>query len=768
MKPRAIQSLFNIQRRLLTHSLTKKNNEKELLSLFEVATATQPVASVKDRSKRILILSPDEVKDKIVTHLIKQKKEKKKALLRIPPNESDDSLIASTLPYQEVNESTNVLDAVEYFKPSGSGPLNDTDISKLAQNLAKGFTKAQLIEYLQAKSSRLPPKSYTKVKIGEYIIREIWKSEAMKNSSFHHIMDEAISLSEQEVFYLISQSGQLLHTLKNSLSNLDFDSANGSLTLHGTERQIQNAKVIMSAQFASAYEEEADLSTIKRLYTEKFGHCEFEKIGAINDVFFKRILDEKYRICSLKANNVKRMNRLLTWYLNYNKHQKNTLHLPSSEELKYCSLVQNVDMSSSSWIDREKAQFRLLNEKCLPQVSARLKEEWESYNLIDLQNLDINEEPGRNVRTLEPVADETFELLERLGFLTEDLTKEGQTTPANEPILKENISELAEDIKIEPKSASQPLLLEAQRQELYDKLCDFGYRQHLLGVKNPNLESTIFTITLGRTLFERDAEADNLFNSPPSMDKLEEAFSFNTNVPLIYDQALSLSLIGGTPDFQNDPHQNLLQFKFLPSPLVSTDMADTQMQYPPIELWANFTERSVVDIETLQLVTVEGENNAYVCLPSLQSDLKLTAQITGQVLEQELANEETIALSDATAVLNATADKFSRLQAQPGVADFLKKLKFNFKSNEKTTFAPYMKVLIDGQEVEYMFVSLRHRKELNLEIEDNRSVQLSIIDGGLLSGRRVEVRLIGDTAAGLGKENFDQLIDYASDLVKAL
>lgn len=767
MKARAVQSLCRVQRRLLTQSLSTKNNEKDLLSLFESAPEKQP----KEGSKRILILSPEEVKDKVVTNLIKHKKEKKAALLRIPANELENSKIVSALLHQEVNEGSNILEAVEHFKPLESGTLNDNDIAKIAKNLAMGFTKAQLIDYLQVKSSRLPPKSFTKVKIGEFIVTEIWKTETKKIASFLHIHNETISLSEQEVFYLTSQNGKLLHALKGTLSGLELDSESGELTIHGTEKQIHNAKVNLSAQFASAYEKEVDLTTIKRLYQEKFGNSNFEKIGAINDVFFKKIVDNKYRICSLKSNNVKRMNRLLMWYLNYNMHQKNILHLPSNDELKECSLVQRVDTSSSSWIDREKAQFQLVNEKCPPQISARLKDEWESYNLIDLQNLDINEDPGNMVRKLEPVADETFELLKKLGLPSEDLSKDEGTGAEVEFTDKKQITlDSTMDQNETSKHAVQPLLLESEKLNLYNKLSDFSYREQLNGLSNSSLDPCIFTVAFGKTIFETDAQADNLFSSPPSKDKLEKSFSFNTNVPLIYDQVLSLSVIGESPDIQNDPHQNLLQFKFLPSPFTSNDAgnADIQMKYPPIELWASLTERSVADIETLQLVTVEGENNAFVCLPSLQSDLKLTAQITGQVLEQKSSNNEVDSIKETADVLDATADKFARLQTQPGVADFLSKLKLNFNTNEKTTIAPYMKVVIDGKEVEYMFVSLRYRKELTLNTEDNMTAQLSIVDGGLLSGRRVEVRLIGDTFAGSNKENFDQLIDYASDLVMAL
>lgn len=767
MRIRAIQSLCGVQKRLLTQSLQTRNSYKDLLDLFE----TTPIPKPREHSKRVLILSPEEVKDKVVTNLIKEKKEKTNALSRIPANELEESLLASALPHQEALESSNIVEAVEYFKPLDPGSLSAADIANIANNLATGFKKAQLIEYLQTKGSRSPPKHYTKNIIGQFIIKEIWKTKLKDELSFHHLKKEIIHLSEQELFYLHSQNGQLLHTLKLTLTDLELDSKKGELTLHGTEKQVHNAQVYLSSQFGSAYEIEVDLSTVKRLYQEKLGHWDIQKIGAINDVFFKKIVDERYRICSLKSSSVKRMNRLLMWYLNYNIHQKNILHLPSENELKNCSLIQHLDVSSSTWVDRKKSQFQLINEESNSSVSSRLKSEWESYDSINLENLDINEEPGYNVTEFEPVADETFELLERLGLLTDEMNKDGQTLAGTQPVRtnQDDPASIENQINIK-KPVAQPLLLETERLELYSKLLDFSYRLQLRGLSNANTDSSVFTITLGKTIFEKDADTENLFSSAPSKEKLEEAFSFNTNVPLIYDQALSLSLVGEYAEIQNDPHQNFLQFKFLPSPFVPTDSgsADTQMMYPPIELWTSLTENSVADIETLQLVTVEGENNAFVCLPSLRSDLKITAQITGQILEQTPENNTVDPAVDTTDILGATADKFSRLQAQPGVKQFLTKLKFNFNKNEKTTIAPTMKVIIGGKEIEYMFLSLRHRRELTLETEDNKPVQLSIIDGGLLSGRRVEVRLIGDTAAGLSRDNFDDLIDHASDLVRAL
>lgn len=761
-------ALRRFQCRFLSQSLYKRNENTEFLKSFVQVPVAKPV-----QSKRILILKPDEVKDKIVTGLLKTKKEKAR-------NEFTKSnlsfgleryTVGSIITDSEVVKDTNVSETIEKLKPGANGSITSSTASSISMEMTKGFSKAQLQKYISEYSVRSPPKSYSKAKLSDYIMKEIWHIQVKENSNLENI--ESISLSEVEMFYLLSQKGQLLHILRGTVSDLTLDTEKLELTLKGTEKQLANAKINLSSQFASAYEEEADLSTIKQLYHEKFDQSSIETIGKTNDVFIKHVKDDIYRLCSLKVNHVKRMKRLLTWYLNYNLHQKNFLHLPPLIDLKKCSLNQDLDPFSSSWIDRKKSQFRLMDDTIIPQASTRLKEEWDKYSLLDVTNLDPDCNPEDPIRAKAPIADETYDLLEKLGFVKEDIFKgdaeQNVKQDRGSKTQEADIFSSSEETSYSNESSTESILLKEERDSLYSELCDFSYRESLKGVSDSDLDLPIFTLTFGKTLFEKQNSELELMQTLPEADSLHKAYTFNTNVPRVYDQTLSRSVIEDNFDTQKNPHQNFLQFKFLPSPYTSTGetkLHDT-MKYPPIELWAILDHNSIADIETLQVVSVEAENNAYVCLPKFSCDVKLTAQMTGKVLNGSSISEETES-TEALEILEATADKFSRLSSQPGIQEFLNKLKFNFSSNEKTTIAPSMKVMINGEEVEYLFLSLRHRTELTLQIEDNKTVQVSIIDGGLLSGRRIEVRLIGDTSTGLSRENFENLVDHCSGLITAL
>lgn len=732
-----------------SHHLRNSNNE--LLSLLGQAPQPPPV----QKSKRILILKPEQTKDKIISKFMTDQKDRR----REDPKHERSYSQSVELPTQNIQNmilenEAGIVESVEQLKPKHGEPINSIAAKDLSLHLAKSFTKAQMLEYLDLKAVKKAPKSYTKAKLGEYIVKHIWKSKLDHGLHSTMLYREQMTLSNEELFYLTSQNGQLTLILKAAVASLKIDQSTNELFLGGTEYQISNAKVNLYSHFSAAHKEEIDLKSIQALYIEKFGKADFGRIGKANDVYFKHIAEQRYQLCSLKRQNIERVKRLIVWNLDYNLHQKNFLHLPPENELSQCQLLQRADPLSSNWIGRTKAHFELTYDN-QRRVSSRLRNELKEFSSLDFENLDFKEDPYSAVRNTESIEDETFDILETLGFLKDD----------SEAGIHSNFSDQEHSLEHDTVQNSKLELLQPTRDGLYSQLSDFEYRQNLRGVSDNQLDSHIFTITLGRTSFTKEKAEHDLFVTPPQLADLSNSFSFDTNIQLVYDAALSQSVASEDIDPLQDPHQYSMQFKFVPTPSEAANgsLAE-QMKYPPIEMWVALNERSVLDLETIQLVSVEGENNAFVCLPKQNSDLKLTCQITGQVLDQRSRRQE----DEEANVLGSTADKFVHLSSQPGVREFLAQLTLDFSGKIKPSMAPRMKVLINGKEVDYTFVNLRHRKELTLSTDERIIVQLSTIDGGFLGGRRCEVRFIGDLTLGLSRESFDHLLDYGVKFLNSL
>lgn len=748
MEALAHNTLRRAQWRFFSGSGILHDTVNELLSLLD-----QPVPPKSKKSKRILILQPDQTKDKVITRFMSERKSRKRSSSY---RNLDGSDIFSGAVFQNKDQPyPDIVEAIEQLRPKTANLL-PLETSSLGENIAKGFTKSQMLEYLQKKVDQQAPTSYTKRRLGEYIVSKVWNLQVGEYSPVTLLKDR-LPISKEERFYLLSQKGYIFQLLKSAVSSLDFNSDKSELIFCGTETQILNAKVNMNAHLASVHKEEVDFTALEQLYVEKFGCLAFMKIGKEHDVYFSRLLGHRYQLGSLERQNVERIKRMLVWYLDYNLHQKDTLHLPSEADLSACSLIQHADPLACSWDSRYKAQFRLVDERTTSSVSSRLRTELELFSQINLEHLDPLEDPWAASRVAETMEDNTFDLIEKLEILQKDML--GKKTVRDDPI---------KEAYPPGETCSSFLIPQSHRDALYSELCDFSYRQKLYGMKETELDNYIFTVTLGKTTFSKEKGKKEIFAAPPSKETLSKEFHFDTNLPLLHDRALSRMNLTDSLDFQEDPYQYQMQFKFLPSPYSPLDPNDLreQIKYPPIELWASLNEKSILELDSVKLVTVEGENNAHVCLPAHRSDLKISCQITGHILDP--TSPPSPAPQKDSNVLEAVADKFGHLWTQPGVQEFLRNLTLDFSGNIKPSIAPTMNVVIDGTEVEYTFISVRHRRELTLKTDEDMTVQLSVVDGGLMGGRRLEVRLIGDYAAGLSRENFDKLLDHSFDFIRSL
>lgn len=724
------------------------------LSILDILREAPPAP--KKQKKRILILSPEETKDKALSKYVagvSKASRKKLAPTLIQLEESDGT------------EPNNFTQAIDHFKPEDS--ISVYRANAIVGDLAKSFTKAQLVQYVKSHDFRTGRS--TKQQLADTIVRKIWNSQVPGKFSKEKsliLSEESVPLTKFEMFLLLSQKGAILRNVRSAVSKFGFDKGKAELVMAGTEHQLENARIVLQSRLEGYYKEELDLASLKQLYLEKYGEFSFKEIGKNTEVYFNHLDGDKYELAALNPNQVKRIRRLLLWHLDYNLHKRDYLHLPSAGVLASAAMLPYSNDYALSWKDKFKKHRVMKNDTLVTSSNHSLQQELEKFSDENLNKFDSvldhayeGQEPA--ALTDSDLSEKTIELLESLGLMQTD------------PVAKE------EAVVVEPVKSTTQLLSQDQKDTIYAQLTDFDYISQLKGVKKDQLDELVFTVSLGNVLFE--SELSELLGLPATADLQSLGYKFNTNVPLVYDELLSSCDLPDMGLVSEDPYDYSLQFKFTPSPFVEEFKDDglehtlaEQVKYPPIEVWMQLNNRSVPDIESLQVVTVEGENSCFVCCPQANADIKVSCQITGQVLSDEIV-EAGVQGSGAAAggenegiqhLLDSTTSKYARVESQPGIKQFLLQSELDFSGRKPTSIAPFCDFVIAGQKVRYNYVNVSYRRELTMNSDETDIVQLSVVDGGVLGGRRLEARFVGTD--GVSRASFDRLVDYVTKIVNTL
>lgn len=783
---------------------------RALVNSSRLCEKKQPTIIPKlPKSKRkILILSPEETKDKTLSRYVEQmgrsarKKNMPKHILQLVEGNVYDK------PWENVAGA--IEENIDQFKPS-EHVISSFRAHSLIDTLVMSFKKDQLLAYVRSHDMPMPRK--TKLQIADVIVRKIWKHKVpLKNKKYRKelrkrenqiLKEEIIPMSKFEIFLLLSQQGKLWKDVKSTLSSVKFTPDKQLLKVVGSDSQIENAKILISSCVDNCYREEVDLSPLRKLYEEKYGTFSVKAVGKFTEVYFSHLEGDRYEWASLNPHQIKRIRRLFLWHLGYNLHQKEQLYLPSADIMAASCLLPYTNDYSVSWKERGLHYYKLKAEG-MHAASELLKEDLERFSDESLSQMETKAlRTGYDFKEVNDreMLKETYDLLESIGLLEEDLEAGGEKE-AEEEIYQKDVKtkevESEDEVKsddgegtvstIQSPMVSKDIKLSLeQRNQIYQQLTDFSFRKDLLGVLDSHLEEPVFTVTLGEVLFAKHVNGTRLGIESPSVDSVESRpHIFNTNVTLAFDHALTSTITQDhSVSLDEDPHVYSLQFKFVPSPFVEEFGDQTlqrsledQMRYPPVEMWVQLNSQSVPDLETLQIVTVEAEKNALICLPNAASDMRIGSQITGRLLGEdgESAESETNldssldsslgSILELDSLLNATTSNYARFGIQKGVVEFLQKSELDFSGKKPTSIAPSIVLDINGQKVRYDYLNTSYRRELTLRGDNNVSVQLGVIDGGRLGGRRLEIRFIG--SAGIDRASFDQLVDYSEEFVNNL
>ncbi|MCH0628601.1 hypothetical protein JNB11_01245 [Kocuria palustris] len=562
--------------------------------------------------------------------------------------------------------------SVDSFRPD-TDALSPTKFHKVVNALVDLFTTDQLKRYAQ---QHCTIKSRDRKRdIAAKIVSDAWKVEKTEGPTIDDFtLVKRVKLEPMHL-HLLLKNRSIVHYLGLTGAKLKFDLALSLIQFRGTQKQVQDAEVLLSHTLARAHTQ-----------TLEWGHldsqCRLDDIAAHTDVYFSRS-DNGLNMTSFNPKQLKRAERLLLW--------------------------QQMPQLCRSFIRQEVVE---------PSLSL-------ATNLIKLpfqaDALALWRQRFRRLwtwaRPQKATTSPSFSrLMERLMGATSTELSLDDVTDAKHNLGAANL-ELEAVRVVEMLSPSPAVSVDSVWPQL----------------KCPDLPEGLVTVTLGTVAFDEENQA--FFDSNAAL-----AADAALRLPLWHQPHLSSADINHL--MNEEPGTHLIQLTFVPLPWLKEKDPSS---YPPMVLSATLTDKMTVDVATIDLAAVHAEHSVLVPLPGERADIKVTYQNPQLVLMEDnnnTANEEPselLLLIDE--ILHLTMALARHLASQPGIGQFLLKLKLNF--SQPLDIHPTLDISVNGEVIPYHYVLTELRRLVEFSYHD-RLVQHTLVEGGRLGGRRHEVTLAGD------------------------
>ncbi|EGV60193.1 mitochondrial protein regulator [Yamadazyma tenuis] len=651
-------------------------------------------------------------------HANMRMRDPRKRVINTKPQHPPQLKLASILLTDDIEEesTSSVIKLINNLRIY-QNKVSDHSYKSVTSVLTKSFTSAQLKEYIRSYTSDPDYKGRkegiakkTKRQLCRIIISDLWNIQrsGKETSVEDFLTSRHVELQKKDLFLLLLNNGLLIRYLSRTGCKITFK--NNTMSLRGTETQVSNANIILDYILVSSYQQTLDLSTIKRLFVQKFGDFDLNKLSSLFQIYFEELDNDHYRLSSLNQTQTQRAQRMLLWFLDYNSHIKQFVKIPSVYETKEFECLPFKEDESINWFNRLKSLFRLSSSPKNIFSSGFIDSQLKVFDDESLLNKTIDFEELNQVKS----------------FLTPP-----EVNPQNS----------------QPEAETDPLLNDSEISDLYNQLSQFPEDNHV--VSKTQLVPPIFVITLGNVLFESTSKTTHRIPSADQDSLSSDKYIFNPSIPLLHDKVSTLPLFGN-PELSlsdinemriNDPHEYLVQLKFQPS-LYDNESTDA----PPVEVWINLNRFGKPEMNTLRVFTVENENTCFMPLPDKASDMKISSQLIGDVLKAPEAELEETS-PDATeqtieSLLNETSEKYTKLKGQPGLETFLERSRLDFSGKVKPHIHETLRLQLSGKTVNYQYISTNYRRDLEF-VYHGKLLQFSSIEGGSLGGRSSEVVLVG-------------------------
>lgn len=734
----------------------------------------------EDVSRDILILDPRQTIDKKYRRIVNMHTDEEfGAYTRMEPVMLDLNTrnLGSNMPSDDAIHKT-----IHMAKPE-SEEVTKLKYKKLLTSLIKSFTRKQLLDYVMEEGvshKKLGLSKLKKKQLVSQILDHIWKLKVCEKISTLDdlLVTHNVLLGESEIFLFSLKGDRLVLYIERVGVKISLDINENRVYFRGTENQVLNAELLLNRILSKLAKESVNLSLFKKLFIEKFGTFPLKTLGRYTGVYFRDLGNENYELVAFGSNQIKKCKRLLIWLLDYKCFYKDFLLPPT--DFSAVEAISFKDDDSLPWDKRERNLF-FFESAALETIPDSLKNDLKRFlnENLQLTDFDLLKSIGEMQSLASEQNDSSFEswdLLRQLGIVETNTEKTEDRSSGGKDELHINVSShLLEDI--------------------FQKITDFSYRRKLCGVLDDKLNIPIFSSSVGKILFEAPAnhvgKADKIIPSFQKSSYDLEKFMFTSNVQLLNDYVSSLSLYDSTDldarafnhFISHDPHNYIIQILFMPSPFLDAkdlecDNQSDFMKFPPVQLTADLNNFFKPDLDTLNLVTVEGENYYHLSLPNAKADLRICCQLSGNLLDENTEIGKSYKSHDDDAlekkisdILKSTTSKYKRFDSQPGLVTFLSNSNISFNGRTSPTIAPHIDLNINGHLVRYYYVSISLKRQLDLCFENEsrkRLLQYASLEGGSLGGRHLEVDLIGNLEADSDKKSFDLLLDDSLQLVNRL
>lgn len=590
----------------------------------------------------------------------------------------------------------------------------------LKKALTHLFTAGQLAEYMGTKQKK------RKALMVEQILAK-WQVVEPSAAPLLEDFRSRVKVPMDPVqMHLILRNQRIVHHLRLTGVKISFDTKALLILFKGTERQVTTARILLDNALKKA--------DTQHMSTKHLGPIDLAAVAANTDILFQPI-DQGVSMTSLNPGQFRRAKRMLLWQLSgylCARYRRENVIAPLDE-----SKGVTVPYVADDVIDWTQRHHKLtMREAETIAASSTLLETVDRYRkLLSPPN------PASAMcdLSMDAVAD----------------AKDGLRYSSSQLELMHATNTVGE---------SAPLLapLDLPVDEIYDQLdCT-------------NSAAGVVTVTFGNVTKYEKVRGKNDSESGASKTAVAltdsgGAVYFNSNVGAACDRVMKLPLFD-YPDLlmadvnhllNSEPGMYRMQLNFFPLP-----WEENPVDAPPVELWATLTDKMTVDLELVNLVTVEAENTVYVPLSNHRADLKVTYQQAGELLSAP-EPEPIPSLEDSIeSLLARPVAKILHVASQPGLAQFFAKSKLVFKNQQVDIHPKLDIVLTDGRQVTYQYVLTQLRRLVDFEY-DGRLAQYTLIEGGKLGGRRHEVTLVCEPGNCL-RTAVSELISTAANFVREL
>ena len=736
-----------------------------LYSLRRIPSVVHPELQSNHAPERILILDPAETADKRFRQVVRD-------IGSFRPEITPDLVALASLDLlQDAQlDGRGALDGVDHTgisieqqKPAVSF-LTAQQHKELCDTLTRSYTKTQLQHFLVARlGTSRGLQRRTKIQLAQLILEKAWNITTGEPADLNHLVrTKSVELSPLDRFLLVLKSATLLRHVARAGAKIELGSKN--LVFTGTDFQVKDAENLLRLVLDRCYRTTVDLLAIKLMFDER-NHDFAAAVAAVSQslgVFFKPNAQEGvFDFAAFDSSQIQRSQRMLMSML---VSKRNELKYLPNFQSKDFSLVPFADDESLPWHSRKPFYVARITQPrgFIQEALAKLDVDEKTTPSFDYEKQLYDAKSLPPQRDLE---EESWNLLRDLGIVEkgkekeegEEVSEEKEVTEVKEVSGVQEVSEIVS----EPKDVSD--VSEAKKDSdrespdsfstktstaNFTRLRDFAseitnnHYDFLTSFKSTSLpSSTMFTVGLGNILFPAPKSSTII---PKFGDNLSEVSRFSTNAATLIKKLVQLPFYEN-PDASlssqamvHDPHTYVAQIRFVPSPFDHVD----HEEFPPVEIWVELNDRSKADVDTLSMVSVEGENECLVGLPQEILDMKVSCQKTGDLLkvESESPHHEKHSIYD---LLQETAPRYSRFDSQPGLSEFLDNSRLDFGGSQRPSICPFIDINFGEKKLRYLYVNVNYRKQLEFRYGD-RLIQMSTVEGGSMGGRTTEVTFVGE------------------------